>query len=90
MGVVHGHTVAESLPPFFGWNPKGTLAVSIICYILLLPFFAFREFARVIGRTEMWSLLFKPRQEDPKLIFAPELLDPAAQPSPAAVSSSRA
>jgi hypothetical protein len=90
VGLWHGHNVAESLPPFFGWNPKGVLAVSVLCYILLLPFFAFREIGRVIGRAEMWALIFKPRQEDPKLIFTPELPDPAPIPAPTAASSSRA
>jgi len=89
VGLFHGHTVAESLPPFFGWNPKGVLAVSVLCYILLLPFFAFREIARIIGRPEMWALVFKPRQDDPRLIFTPEFPDPTSEPAPAAVSSSR-
>jgi len=90
VGLWHGHTVAESLPPFFGWNPKGVLAISILCYVLLLPFFAFREFARVIGRPEMWALLFKHRQDDPRLIFSPEVPDSASVPASTAASSSRA
>ena len=90
VGVWHGHTIAESLPPFFGWNPKGVLAVSVLCYILLLPFFAYREIARVIGRAEMWALLFKRRRDDPKLIFTPELPDPVSAPVTTAASSSRA
>jgi hypothetical protein len=57
-GVLHGNTIAESVPPLFGWNPKGLLAVGFTCFVLLLPFFGFREIARVIGRTEMRTLLF--------------------------------
>jgi hypothetical protein len=90
VGVWHGHTIAESLPPFLGWNPKGVLAVSVLCYVLLLPFFGFREIAHVVGRAEMWALLFKRRQDDPKLICSPPLLDPASTAAPSAVSSSRA
>jgi hypothetical protein len=59
VGVWHGHAVADSLPPMLGWNPKGLLAVGAMCFILLLPFFGFREITRVIGRREMRALLFE-------------------------------
>ena len=42
VGLFHGHTIAESLPPFLGWNPRGLLAVGVMCFIVLLPFFGFR------------------------------------------------
>ena len=67
VGVWHGHTIADSLPPMLGWNPKGLLAVGLMCFILLLPFFGFREVVRVIGRTQMRALLFEPRDRDPRL-----------------------
>jgi hypothetical protein len=67
MGLWHGHTIVESLPPFLGWNPRGLLAVSVVCFVLLLPFFGFREIARVIGRDEMRALLLQPRDRDPRL-----------------------
>ena len=67
VGVWHGHTIADSIPPMFGWNPKGLLAVGLMCFILLLPFFGFREIVRVVGRREMRALLFAPRDRDPKL-----------------------
>jgi len=59
IGVWHGNTIRDSLPPFFGWNPKGLLAVAVTAFILLLPFFGFREIVRVIGRSEMRALLFE-------------------------------
>jgi hypothetical protein len=68
VGLWHGHTIAESLPPFLGWNPRGLLAVGIMCFVLLLPFFGFRVIAQVIGRNEMKALLLKPRNRDPKLV----------------------
>jgi hypothetical protein len=58
VGMWHGDTLANSVPPMLGWNPKGLLAVGFACFVLLLPFFGFRELARVIGRTEMRDLLF--------------------------------
>ena len=61
VGLWHGHTVAESIPPLLGWDPKGLLAVGFTCFVLLLPFFAFREIARVIGQDTMRALLFEKR-----------------------------
>jgi len=67
IGVWHGHTVAESIPPLFGWNPRGLLSVAIVGFVLLLPFFGFREIVRVIGRDKMRALLFHRREHDPSL-----------------------
>jgi|SRR5215469_15945954 len=58
LGVWRGHTIAESVLPMLGWNPKGIVAIGLMGFILLLPFFGFREIARVIGRKEMRILLF--------------------------------
>lgn len=58
VGIWHGDTIRNSIPPMLGWNPKGLLAVGVICFVLLLPFFGFREIARVMGHKEMRALLF--------------------------------
>ncbi len=68
VGLWHGHTIAESLPPFLGWNPRGLLAVGVMCFVLLLPFFGFREIARVIGHRELRALLLEARDRDPRLV----------------------
>jgi hypothetical protein len=68
VGLWHGHTIAESLPPFLGWNPRGLLAVGVMCFVLLLPFFGFREIARVVGRRELRALLLESRAHDPRLV----------------------
>jgi hypothetical protein len=67
VGVFRGNTIANSLPPLLGWNPKGLLAVGVMSFVLLLPFFGFREITRVIGRREMRALLFERREHDPSL-----------------------
>ena len=67
IGMWHGHTISDSLPHFFGWNPKGLLAVAVTAFILLLPFFGFREIVRVMGHREMRALLFERRAVDPRL-----------------------
>ncbi len=58
VGVWHGHTIADSVPQLFGWDPKGLLSIGFTCFVLLLPFFGFREIARAIGREKMRALLF--------------------------------
>ena len=63
VGVWHGNAIADSVPPMFGWNPKGVLAVGFSCFVLLLPFFGFREIARMMGHTEMRALLFGKKGE---------------------------
>jgi len=67
VGVWRGNTIANSFPPMLGWTPKGLLAVGIICFVLLLPFFGFREIAGVMGRREMWILFFERRLKGSRL-----------------------
>jgi len=69
MGVFHGHTFADSFPPILGGSLKGLLSVGVMCFVVLLPFFAFREIGRVVGRTELSALILKPRGSDPRLTF---------------------
>jgi hypothetical protein len=61
VGMWRGHTFLDSIPPIIGWDPKGLLAVGFTCFVLLLPFFAFREIARVIGHDKMRAILFERR-----------------------------
>ena len=69
VGVWHGNTLADSLPPIVGSGLKGVLAVSVMCFIVLLPFFGFREIARVIGHRELRDLMFARRENDPRLTW---------------------
>ena len=64
VGVWRGKTIASSLPPMLGWNPRGLLSVGVMCFVLLLPFFAFREVARVLGRRALWILFFERRENN--------------------------
>jgi hypothetical protein len=67
VGVWHGNTLADSLPPIVGGGLKGLLAVGVMCFVVLIPFFGFREIARVIGHGEMRALMFARRENDPRL-----------------------
>jgi hypothetical protein len=69
LGVWRGNTIANSFPAIGGGSPKGILAVGVMCFVVLLPFFGFREIGRVIGRKELWFLIVKRKGNDPKLTF---------------------
>lgn len=68
VGLRHGNTIANSLAATGLGNPKGILAVGMMSFVLLLPFFLLREIGRVIGHKELWDLIFKDRENDPKLL----------------------
>jgi hypothetical protein len=57
VGVIRGRTVAQSFPTIAGGSLQGILSVGAIVFIALIPFLAFREIGRVIGKNELWSLL---------------------------------
>ncbi len=59
VGMWHGKTVAESFPEIGGGGWRGMLVVGPILFIGLIPFFAYRELARVLGKDELYSLIFK-------------------------------
>ena len=60
VGVFRGKTIAQSLPTLGGGSLQGIMSVGAIVFVSLIPFFAFREIGRVIGKRELWSLLLSP------------------------------
>ena len=59
-GVLHGKSIAQSFPDVGGGSVQGILSLGVTVFVALIPFFAFREIARVIGPGELWSLLLNP------------------------------
>jgi hypothetical protein len=57
-GLLGGETLSQSIPIIGGGSIKGILSVSVIVMVALIPFFAFKELARVIGARELHALLF--------------------------------
>jgi hypothetical protein len=72
VGVWHGKTIAASFPEIGGEGWKGILVVGTILFVVLIPFFAYRELARVLGKDELHSLIFR-RGPDAVLIHSPQL-----------------
>jgi hypothetical protein len=57
VGVFRGTPISETLPAMGAGSLKGLMCRTGIVFIALIPFFAFREIGRVIGKGELWSLL---------------------------------
>ena len=59
IGVLRGKTLSQSIPADIGGGKlQGILMVGIIMFVVLMPFFAFRELDRAIGKEQLRSLLF--------------------------------
>lgn len=56
-GLLGGETLSQSIPIIGGGSIKGIVSVSVIVMVALIPFFAFKELARVIGARELSALL---------------------------------
>jgi len=59
VGLFHGGELAKSIPSFGGGGLAGLLIVSLILFVSLLPFFAFKNVARAIGSERMKEILFR-------------------------------
>jgi hypothetical protein len=57
VGLIRSRSIAESFPAAGGGSVQAILSRGAIVFVALIPFFAFREIGRVIGKTELWSLL---------------------------------
>jgi hypothetical protein len=56
--VFHHRTVAESLAEFGGDTPDQLVATSIVMFLILVPFFAFRTLGEVIGEDKLVKIFF--------------------------------
>ncbi|HEX2447937.1 MAG TPA: DUF4339 domain-containing protein [Methyloceanibacter sp.] len=64
VGLFHGKSVAESVPQIGGGGLIGASCVALLLCVALIPFFAFREIARVVGAAEFRALMLgAPRSE---------------------------
>jgi hypothetical protein len=57
-GMWQGLSLNESFPRFGGKGIEAIMAIALIMFVVLIPFFAFREIGRVVGRDSVRSLLF--------------------------------
>ena len=59
VGAFRGRGLAESFPRIGDGTVWGILAVAFVLCLALVPFFAFREMARVMGPANFRALIFK-------------------------------
>jgi hypothetical protein len=64
IGLFKGQTVAESIPRIGGGSPLGLVIASLIITVALIPFFAFREISRVMGKGVLEALFLKGHVND--------------------------
>jgi hypothetical protein len=57
LGLVHGSTLAQSVPAFGGGGIAGLVTVAAIMFVILVPYFAFRDIGRALGPGELRRLL---------------------------------
>jgi hypothetical protein len=58
IGTWHGKTLSQSIPEIGGGTLQGILMVGIIMFVVLMPFFAFRELEGALGKEQLRLLLF--------------------------------
>jgi hypothetical protein len=61
-GLIHGKSIAASLPPVAS-GPQ-IIALGLIAFVCLIPFFAVREVNRGLGEGRLWRLLMSRRDRN--------------------------
>ena len=57
VGMFRGRTFTEMFPAIGAESLIGIFSRGAVVFVALIPFFTFREVGRVIGKSELWSLL---------------------------------
>jgi hypothetical protein len=55
-GIAGGKSASESFAGIGGGTLMSIVSMSVLAFVMLIPFFAFRELSRMIGEQELWSL----------------------------------
>ncbi len=55
---------SQGIAEFFAGWPHELLAGSLAIFVALIPFFAFKELGRVLGKDKMWALFFRKREAE--------------------------
>lgn len=58
IGLVKGETLAASVPAIGGGGLAGLMCVAVISFVVLIPFFAFRDVSRELGAGQLNAMLF--------------------------------
>lgn len=58
VGLYHGRSFQESISDLGGGTFKGILTLSLLLFVMLIPFFGFTELQRVLGEGKLRQLFF--------------------------------
>ena len=61
VGFFHGKPFSQSIADLGGGNLRGILTLTLLLFVILIPFFAFGELKRVLGEGKLTQLFFYPR-----------------------------
>lgn len=61
VGLYHGKSFAEAIAEIGGGTLKGILTLTVLLFVMLIPFFACGEVNRVLGEGKLRELFFRPR-----------------------------
>jgi hypothetical protein len=62
IGYFHGKSFAEAIADIGGGTLLGILTMTLLLFVLLIPFFAFGELSRVLGEGKLAQLFLHPRE----------------------------
>lgn len=61
VGMVHGKSVGESIVALAGGSWKGLVSLTVLLFVVLIPFFGFTELRRVFGDDRIVGAFFRSR-----------------------------
>ena len=61
VGLYHGKSFAESLSDLAGGSVQAILVLTLLLFVVLIPFVGFGELQRVLGEGKLKQLFFQPR-----------------------------
>lgn len=62
VGFYHGKPFSQSIADLGGGNLRGILTLTLLGFVMFIPFFAVGELKRVLGEGKLGRLFFHPRQ----------------------------
>ena len=63
MGLWQGKGLTQGLADFLGRGSHELLANVLVMFVAFIPFFAFKELGRVLGKGRVWELFFRRRDD---------------------------
>ena len=61
VGAIHGRTVPDSISGIAGGTLHQMVATTLILFLILIPYFAFRSLGNIVGDKTLVRLFFEPR-----------------------------